>query len=406
MTGKPTRRQVAQGLITIGSSLAIRAARAQPAPIRIGVTSDLTGPSAGIARAQVNAAQLFADQVNAAGGLIGRKVELLVRDSQMKPDLGANHARQLLASDNVDFLLGPDSSAVAVAVSNVAKQYKKIVMMSTPNSPRLTMEFFHRYLFTVTPSGLMEARAIADVIGPKYKNFAFIGADFEAAHQGLKYFTDRLAVRNPNATIRTEQWPKLGETDYSPYITALLSSQPDVIYSYLFGADLIGFIKQATPYGLPAKAPIAGLTFVVDLVALGNDMPDGMVGLMRAPFFAVSTKAMDSFGASYRSRFNAYPDDNAALSYEGLLSICEAVRKTGTTETEAVVDALESISVPALTGDIKFRPLDHQADVPSFIGATTSSPQYPFKILRDVQIIRAEEVWPSPQEVTQARDKT
>ena len=128
--------------------------------------------------------------------------------------------------------------------------------------------------------------------------------------------------------MRTEQWPKLGETDYSPYITALLSSQPDIIYSYLFGADLIGFLKQATPYGLPAKSPIAGLTFVVDLVALGNDMPDGMVGLMRAPFFAVSTKTMDAFGANYRSRFNAYPDDNAALSYEGLFSIFEAVRST------------------------------------------------------------------------------
>lgn len=252
----------------------------------------------------------------------------------------------------------------------------------------------------------MEARAVADVIGPKYKQFAFIGADFEAAHQGLKYFKDRLATRNPNAVIRTEQWPKLGETDYSPYITALLSSRPDVIYSYLFGADLIGFLKQATLYGLPTKSPIAGLTFVVDLVALGNDMPDGMIGLMRAPFFAVSNTAMDGFSIKYRARYGAFPDDNAALSYEGLMSIFEAVRKSGTTETEAVVSALESITVPGLTGDIKFRSLDHQADVPSFVGTTTSSPQYPFKVLRDVKVIRADEVWPSAEEIEQARKKS
>ena len=87
MTRTLTRRQIAQGLTAITSSIAVRAARADTAPIRIGVTTDLTGTSAGIARAQVNAAQLLVDQVNSAGGLIGRKIELLVRDSQMKPDL-------------------------------------------------------------------------------------------------------------------------------------------------------------------------------------------------------------------------------------------------------------------------------------------------------------------------------
>jgi branched-chain amino acid transport system substrate-binding protein len=404
-----TRRRVLKGLVATAPVAALsarRSASAQSKPILIGSIGDLTGVSAGLARSEINGRQMAVDRVNADGGLLGRKLELVIRDSQTKPNLGAAHARELVTSDKVDFLLGPTSSAVAPAVSNVAKQYKKLVVTSTPNSPRLTVELFHRYIFSVSPSGIMEARAIADAIGPKYKKFGFIGADFEAAHQGLKYFKDRLATINPGATFTTEQWPKLGESDYSPYITALMSSQPDVIYSYLFGADLVGFFKQASLYGLPQKAPIAGLTFVVDLVALGKDMPEGMYGLMRAPFFAVSNQAMATFASEYQKRFGIVVDDNAVLAYEAINAVFESVKKSGSTDSEALVDALESITVNGLTGPLKFRALDHQCTAPLYVGITTASDKYPFKILTDVQSIQAEEIWPTPAEIEAARNKT
>jgi branched-chain amino acid transport system substrate-binding protein len=406
---KITRRKLLQGAAAIAPFASLGwhgTARAEQKPIRLGHPSDFTGPSAAFARAQSNGIKMAIDQVNAEGGLLGRKLELVDRDSQTKPNLGTEHARELVTSGNVDFLFGPASSAVALAVSNIAKQYKKIVMMSTPNTPRLLIELFHPYVFNVSPSGVMEARALADALAPKYQKIGFIGADFEAAHQGLKYFKDRLAVKNPKATFTTEQWPKLGESDYSPYITALLSSQPDAIYSYLFGADMIGFFKQSAAYGLPQKAPVGGLTFLVDLMSLGQDMPDGMYGLMRAPFFAISNEAMTKFATDYKKRFDTYPDDNAILAHEGAHALFEAIRKAGTTDSDAVVKALETISVPALTGTLKFRALDHQCNSPLYVGVTTKSDKYPFKILRDVQVVKAEDIWSTPKEIEAARGKS
>src|SRR5665213_1015039 len=345
---KVTRRRLLQGAAAIAPLATLgwrRSANAQSKPIRLGHPSDFTGPSAAFARGQSNGIQMAIDQVNAEGGLLGRKLELVDRDSQMKPNLGTEHARELVTSGNVDFLFGPASSAVALAISNIAKQYKKIVMMSTPNTPRLLIELFHPYVFNVSPSGVMEARALADALAAKYQKFGFIGADFEAAHQGLKYFKDRVAIKNPKATFTTEQWPKLGESDYSPYITALLSSQPDAIYSYLFGAD-------------------------------------------------------------YKKRFDTYPDDNAILAHEGAHALFEAIRKAGTIDSDAVVKTLETISVPALTGTLKFRALDHQCNSPLYVGVTTKSDKYPFKILRDVQVVKAEDIWSTPKEIEAARGKS
>ncbi|MDB6002223.1 MAG: Extracellular ligand-binding receptor, partial [Rhizobacter sp.] len=195
---------------SLGSLLAAAPAAAQTGPIKVGLTTDLTGIAAAYARSQVNGVQLAIDQINAGGGLMGRKLELLVRDSQLKPDLGTSHTRDLITREKVDFLIGPDGSAVGMTVSAVAKQYKKVVMMTIPNTPRLTMDTFHPYVFTVVPSGMMEARAMAEAIGPSYKRVAFIGGDYEAAHQGLKFFKDWLSKVNPSAEIVSEAWPKLG----------------------------------------------------------------------------------------------------------------------------------------------------------------------------------------------------
>ena len=135
-------------------------------------------------------------------------------------------------------------------------------------------------------------------------------------------------------------------------------------------------------------------------------MPDGMYGLMRAPFFAISTETMNKFVADYKMRFNTYPDDNAVLAHEGAHALFEAIRKAGTIDSDAVVKALETISVPALTGTLKFHALDHQCNSPLYVGVTTKSDKYPFKILHDVRITKAEDIWSTAKEIEAARGKS
>lgn len=387
----------AAALASVGSTWA------QGSDIKVGLTTDFTGIAAAFTRSTLQGVQMAIADINEAGGALGRKFVLLTRDSQLKPDLGTTHTRDLITRENIDILIGPNSSAVGLTVSAVAKQYQKPVIMTTANTPRLPMELFHPQFFTLVPSGLMEARAMAEVLGPMGKRFAFIGGDYEASHQTLKYFKDRLATINPSATFVAEAWPKLGEPEYSSFITRLTSAKPDVLFSYLWGADFVGFTRQAKPYGLFDRMKVGTLLFMDDLKALGQDMPNGVYGQMRAPFFALQGSAIAQFTERYRARFNDWPADWAIMAYESMQVYAAAIRKAGTVEVQALTKAIESTEFDLLRGKVSFRGIDHQGDVPSFIGRTTTDSRYPFKILTDVNRVPAQTIWPSEDEVRASR---
>jgi branched-chain amino acid transport system substrate-binding protein len=383
----------------------IATARADEPPIKIGLTTDLTGVAAVYARGQVNGVQLAADEINAAGGIKGRKLEIIVRDSQLKPELGASLTRDLINREHVDYLIGPDSSAVGVAVSNVARQYKKVVMMTIPNTPRLTGELFHPYFFTIVETGTMLARAMADGPGKQYNRIAFIGGDYEASHQAVKYFTDFLAKSNPKAELIQTQWPKLGETDFTPYITQIIAAKPDLVFSYLWGSDLIAFIKQAKPYGLFDKTKVATLLFLDDLRVLGPDMPDGIIGQMYAPPFATNTDRMHDFIKRYEAKYQEYPSDYPVLGYDGMSVLAAGIAAASSFSSDDVVKALEGIKIEGLEGPIQFRAVDHQSTGFSFLGTTGTEPgsTLPFKTMVDIKRIPAQDVWPTPEEILAER---
>ena len=384
---------------------AVNTGRADEPPIKIGMATDLTGVAAVYARGQVNGVQLAVDEINAAGGIKGRRLELLVRDSQLKPELGASLVRDLITRDHVDYLIGPDSSAVGVAVTNVARQYKKVVMMTIPNTPRLTGELFHPYFFTIVETGTMLARAMADGPGKHYNRIAFIGGDYEASHQAVKYFTDFLAKSNPGAQIVQAQYPKLGETDFAPYITQLIAAKPDLVYSYLWGSDMIAFIKQAKAYGLFGKTKFATLLFLDDLRALGQDMPDGLIGQMYAPPFGTDTDKMHQFVQRYEAKYHEYPSDYPVLAYDGMSVLAAGIKAAQSFTSDDVVAALEHINFPGLEGNIAFRAVDHQGTGFSFLGTTGTPPGWhePFKAMVDIQRIPAQDVWPTPEEILAER---
>ena len=398
----PTRRSVL-ALGAAGAFALASGARAQSGPIKIGVVTDLTGVAAAYAKSQLNGLTMAIDEINAAGGLLGRQVTLTVRDSQAKPDLGVSNARDLITGEKVDLLFGPVSSGVALGISNLAKQNKVPVIMTVPNTPRLSMELFHPYFFTVVPSGLMESRAMAAAIGPKYKTFGFIGGDYEASRQGLAHFKARLEEVNPEAEIVVEAFPKLGEPDHTNYITRLLSAAPEAVYSYLWGADLVGFVKQAKPYGLFDKTAFSSIFFFDDLRALGAEMPDGIIGQMRAPFFDLEGDRVDTFVKTYQARFDELPADWAIMAYEGMQVAALAIANAGKVESDAVVAALEAVKYDGLRGPISFRKEDHQATVPSFIGTSKADPALPFKVFGSTTRIPAEDVWPSLEELEASR---
>ena len=375
--------------------------------IRIGWTADMPGIGATFYESQKKAIELFIANKNAAGGVLGKQLELVIRDSKLKPDVGATVARELILSEKCDFLIGPTSSGVALAVTKVAKEFKKIVYFHTSNTEKLTTTDFHPYMFQVVPNTGIEGRGITMFLSKKpYKRYCFIGPDYAYAHTQWDAFKKNLAKLNPKAEILEAVWTKLGETNYAPYIPTLMARKPDIIYTNLWGGGLSSFIKQAKPYGLFKKASITSLYDLDMMRATGLDMPEGLLGYTRCPFYAIDNATMQSFVEKYNAKYNEWPSDWACMAYDGLIALTTAIEKAQSIDSDKVVKAIEGLKFESLRGPRYIRAEDHMANMGIYVGYTAKARKYKdFLILKDVVEVPAEDVWLSVDEVRKLQPK-
>lgn len=369
--------------------------------IRLGFVADISGIGATFYKSQKAAIDLFIEQANASGGVLGKKLEVVVRDAQLKPDIGATAARELILSEKCDFLIGGTSSAVALAVTKVAHEFKKIVYFHTSNTEALTTTDFQPYMFQVVPNTGIEARGCALFLsGKPYKRYGYIGFDYAYGQTQWASFKEELNKIKPDAEIVEIVWVKVGETNYSPYIPTLMAKNPDVIFSSLWGGGLSTFVKQATPYGIFKKATLTSLFDLDMLRATGKDMPEGLMGYARCPFYAVDNPQMKAFVEAYRAKFNEWPADWAIMAYDGLIALTDAVKKANSIDSDQVVKALEGLKFQSLRGERYIRPEDHMANVGIYVGVSTKDPRFQdFLIMKDVIEVPAEKVWLSVEEV-------
>ena len=375
--------------------------------IRIGWTADMPGIGATFYASQKKAVELFIEEANASGGILGKKLELVIRDSKLKPDVGATVARELILSENCEFLIGPTSSGVALAVTKVAKEFKKIVYFHTSNSEKLTTTDYHPYMFQVVPNTGIEGRGITMFLSQKpYKRYSFIGPDYAYAHSQWDSFKENLGKLKPDAEILEAVWTKLGETNYAPYIPTLMAKKPEIIYTNLWGGGLSSFIKQAKPYGLFKIASITSLYDLDMLRATGADMPEGLLGYSRCPFYAVPTLDMQVFAEKYNKKYKEWPSDWACMAYDGLVALTTAIQKANSAKSEDVVKVLGGLRFESLRGARYLREEDHMANVGLYVGYTAKDPKYKgFLILKDVVEVPAEKVWLPADKVVEMQPK-
>ena len=395
-------------IFTIAIAVLFIASMAQSADtIRIGWTADMPGIGATFYESQKKAVELFIEEANASGGVLGKKLELIIRDSKLKPDVGATMARELILSEKCEFLIGPTSSGVALAVTKVAKEFKKIVYFHTSNTEKLTTTDFEPYMFQVVPNTGIEGRGITMFLSKKpYKRYCFIGPDYAYAHSQWDTFKENLAKLKPEAEILEAVWTKLGETNYAPYIPTLMARKPEIIYTNLWGGGLSSFIKQAKPYGLFKNASITSLYDLDMLRATGMDMPEGLLGYSRCPFYAVPTLDMQVFAEKYYKKYNEWPSDWACMAYDGLIVLATAMKKASSTKSEDVVKVLGGLRFESLRGARYIREEDHMANMGLYVGYTASDPKYKgFLILKDVVEVPAEKVWMPVDKVLELQPK-
>ena len=380
-------------------------AMAQQQPIKIGVAGDLSGAAASIGQAWADALKLGADEINTAGGILGRKVALSIRDTEFKVDVGIREAKDLVLREKVNFLLGGISSGVSLATStSVSKEYKIIQISAVANTHRQTVELFQRYFFQVVPNTFMEGRAAAMVAAkqPSWKNYYTIGYDYEFGRMQAGAFVETVKKLRPDVKIVGQHWPPVGETDYTPYITSMMAAKPDVVYSNLFEAGLAAFVKQALPYGFFQKVKFVSFADVSSMMAV-PEMPEGVLGYTRGEFYCENTPQMKKFTEAFLQRYKYYPVSYAVMGYDSLYVLKRGIEKAGTIETEAVLKALEGLTYEGLRGTFTIRAFDHQADVPEYVGWTVKDPKYPFVILKDIVKVPGSQIIFTEDEVKQMR---
>jgi branched-chain amino acid transport system substrate-binding protein len=378
---------------------------AQP-PIRIGEINSYSGIAAGFTLPYRQAVEMAVEEVNAAGGLLGRRVEVLFRDDKGSPAEAVKHAQELLFAEKVHLLAGTFLSNVGLAVSDFARQNKVLLVAAEPLSEALTWSQGHRYAFRVRPNTHSQGRMLAERAAKlPYRKWAVIGPNYEYGRRAWETFWARLRELRPDVQLAGEHWPTLGKIEPSGYVTALLGQQPEAIYVSLFGSDWIAFAREAGKRGLFQKAFFVGILLgepeYMDPLKL--EAPEGML-VTGYPWYDIQAPAHREFVNKFIRRTDRTPVVGSLVGYITFLSIFDAIRKAGGTETERLVAAMEGLKVETPIGPITYRPFDHQSTMGAWVGMTKLDAKRGVGIMVNWEYVPGENVLPSEAEVRKMRE--
>lgn len=373
---------------------------------KIGVLEPFSGVYAIYGEEAYAACQVAANEINASGGLLGKKVELVKKDTKADVATGVRQANDMILRDKVNAIVGPTSSGVLLGVIEATKEHKVIHLSSIANTEKATLLRIHPYYFQVVPNSHMESQAIANYLKKvDFKTYVTIALDYEWGHSTVELLKQELAKAKPNAKQIGEFWPPLKETNFSSYITATLNLKPDLVVGVLAGSAYQTFIRQARGYKFFDKVVFLSHGFEGDVMAVGKEMPIGMRMYSRAAFYAIDTPKMKKFIEDYRKIKKQYPTCWAILSYDCVMAIADAVKKAKSFDRDKVAKALETSEFETLRGKLSFRPLDHQMNSPEYFATSYFDKEKGFALGKDVVVVPGKSLYRKPEDVKKAREK-
>jgi branched-chain amino acid transport system substrate-binding protein len=364
-------------------------------PIKVGFPMILSGPGALFGEPASKGAQMYVDEINAKGGVLGRKLELVPRDTKGNADEAVRVSRELILKENVDFLVGTLTSAEGPAVSVVAKENKVVFIAPIPKTDQLTApDKLHPYVFRVAANTTMEGRSAAEIVAKwPVTKVATISPDYAYGQDVTKSFVEHLKKIKPSVQIVDQQWPKLGEPDYTPFINAQMAKKPDAVFSSLWGGHFVNFAKQAKPLGYfdAVKYNVIAVGEAgspESTKAMGKDYPVGIWGNSYDAFYWGESAAHREYVARLSKYLkDEYPSSWAIQGYTGMQFLAEAIKKAGSTDSDKVAKALLGLTIDTPIGKQTIREKDHQANRGQLYGKTVMDPKYPFAIMKPVEYV-------------------
>ena len=314
--------------------------------------------------------QLALEEINAAGGIGGRPVEVVSRDDNGNPGDAVRVAEELASREQVVALMGGFASHVGLAVSDLARQKKLPFLAAEPLSDKLVWENGNRYTFRLRASTYMQtAMLIPEAARLKKKRWALVYPNYEYGQAAANAFKKLLKARQPDVEFVVEQAPPLGKIDAGATVQALASAKPDAIFSALFGADLAKFVREGNTRGLFRGREVFDLLGGEPeyLDPLKDETPEGWF-VTGYPWNDIATPEHRKFLEAYRKRWNDYPRLGSVVGYVAMHSMAAALLKAGGTDAEKIVTAFKGLAVPTPFGKITYRALDHQSTMGAYVG--------------------------------------
>ncbi|PZQ73595.1 MAG: ABC transporter substrate-binding protein [Variovorax paradoxus] len=315
---------------------------------------------------------LAQEEVNAAGGVLGKKLETVFRDDNANPGDAVRMAEELLARENVDLLSGVTLSHVGLALTDFAKQRKVFFLASGPLSDKVVWENGNRYTYRLrSGTYALATSVVAEAAKLRKKRWALIYPNYEYGQAAVAAFKENLKKAQPDVEFVAEQSPPLGKIDAGAVSQAIADAKPDAIFNVMFGSDLTKLAREGKTRGLfTGREVVSLLTGEPEyLDPLKDDAPAGWI-VTGYPYANIDTPEHKAFIAAYQKKYNDYPRLNSVVGYATVKALAAGIQKAGSTDTEKLIAAFKGLEFGTPFGQAVFRPQDNQSTMGIYVGRT------------------------------------
>lgn len=387
-------KRSAAAAFALGALMALPVqAQEKPKELVVGIATFLSGPASVFGVPGRNAADLFFEEVNAKGGILGVPVKPVYVDEGAGTNQLISEYRRVVQDQGAQVMFGAISSGSCNALAPVAEDLKVVNVMWDCGTQTIFEE--GKWKYSVRTQGHAGAEMMATLLylmkaKPDFKTIAVVNQDYAWGRESWALFQAGLKALKPDVKIVAELFPKFGAPDFSTEITRLSALRPDVVLSTSWGGDLDTFVQQAAARGLLKQS-----TFVLPLAEssmerLGAVMPEGVIVGGRGDHYFLHPKhknsaEMQSFVKKYKEKTNVYPIYPTFHMNQAVTGLTKAYEKASAANggkwptKEQVIAAFEGLEFKSLTGTITIRS-DHQGLEDQLLGTTKRVPEYPFAV--------------------------
>jgi branched-chain amino acid transport system substrate-binding protein len=316
--------------------------------------------------------EMAIDEINAAGGVLGRKLEVISHDDGGNPGDAVRVAEELVSREGVNMLAGTFLSNIGLAVTDFAKQKKIFFLAAEPLTDKITWQNGNRYTYRLRASTYMQvAMLVPYALQAKKKRWALVYPNFEYGQSAAGWFKQLMKEKQPDVEFVSEQATPLGKVEAGPVVQALADAGPEGIFNVLFGPDLARFVREGETRGLFKDKTVVSLLSGEPeyLDPLKDEAPQGWI-VTGYPWDKINTPEHKAFVNAYEKRYRDYPRLGSLVGYVTMKSLAAGIAKAGSPDTDKLVAAFAGLKVDTPAGPITFRGIDHQSTMGAWVGKT------------------------------------